>query len=330
MGCRIIRTSPSYLPPSSGQATGSITHWYMTMPPLSHAPDAVGLPLCCGVMLRFLSLPPLPPLVTLCLRRGHTRIFRCRRLLSLTLRDCLMTRFSGTIPTLPSCLVPILTCTLRKRSSRGGWPLLISHCARSVLGTLSGMSWLLLPWLTGGFLLSSPLLMAAQLSSLPHSGLWLGAVRPLVFPPTLEEAFHGLGNCISVPQAAIPWTVLLRAVGLIAEVPEHLVLRVWRHRLRGTALRPAVVRGWYFVGALDQLIDFAFHPQAPARADAEGPPVVVGEEAFPNRMGAARSILHSPSGLRVEVTYPVGASVSLVLLTAHLPPVVLPLLPDRT
>ena len=152
--------------------------------------------------------------------------------------------------------------------------------------------------------------------------LWLGAVRPLVLPPTLEDVFHGLGNCISVPQAAIPWTVFLSAVGLIAEVPEHLVLRVWRHRLRGVALRPAVV-------------DFAFHPQAPVRADAEGPPIVVGEEAFPRmvfpyRMGAARSTLHSPSGFSVEVTYPVGASVSLVLLAARLPPVVLPLLAVST
>ena len=140
-----------------------------------------------------------------------------------------------------------------------------------------------------------------------------------------------MGNCISVPQAAIPWTVFLSAVGLIAEVPEHLVLRVWRHRLRGVALRPAVVRGWYFLGALDQLIDFAFHPQAPVRADAEGPPIAVGEEAFPRmvfpyRMGAACSTLHSPSGFSVEVTYPVGAAVSLVLLAARLPPVVLPLL----
>ena len=74
--------------------------------------------------------------------------------------------------------------------------------------------------------------------------------------------------------------MLLRAINLIAEVPEHLVLRVWRHRLRGSDLRPAIVRGWYFVGALDQLIDFAFHPQTPARAVAEGPPVVVGDEVF--------------------------------------------------
>ena len=175
----------------------------------------------------------------------------------------------------------------------------------------------------------------AQLTLVEFSLLWLGAVRPLVLPPTLEEVFHGLGNCISVPQAAIPWTVFLSAVGLIAEVPEHLVLRVWRHRLRGVALRPAVVRGWYFLGALDQLIDFAFHPQAPVRADAEGPPIVVGDEAFPRmvfpyRMGAARSTLHSPSGFSVEVTYPVGAAVSLVLLAARLPPVVLPLLAVST
>ena len=224
----------------------------------------------------------------------------------------LMTRFSGTIPTLPSCLVPILTCTLRKRSSRGGWPLLISHCARSVLGTLSSMSWLLLPWLTGGFVLSSPLMVAA--SSLPHSGLCgLELSAPLSFLPwrrlsmawatvslSHRRPFRGLSSCVRSAS-------LLRYLSTLSCVCGATDFGV-------LPLRPAVVRGWYFVGALDQLIDFAFHPQTPVRADAEGQPVVVGEEAFPRmvfpyHMGAARSILHSPSGLRVEVTYPVGASV---------------------
>ena len=141
-GCRIIRTSPSYLPLCSGLATVCTTLWYMTMPPLVHAPDAVGLPLCCGVMSRCLSLPPLPSLVPV----PAPRIFRCRKPLSLILRVC---RSSGTTPILPSCLVLILTCTQRKMSSRGGWPLLISRCAHSVLGTPSSISLLLLPWLTG-------------------------------------------------------------------------------------------------------------------------------------------------------------------------------------
>ena len=56
--------------------------------------------------------------------------------------------------------------------------------------------------------------------------LWLGATRPLVLLPPLEDVFAGLGNSISVPQAAIPWAIMLSLFGLAPHEPEHLVLQV--------------------------------------------------------------------------------------------------------
>ena len=153
--------------------------------------------------------------------------------------------------------------------------------------------------------------------------LWLGATRPLVLVPPLEELFHGLGNSISVPQAAIPWAILLQAADLLHEPVEPLVLQVWHQRLQGPSLIAAIVRGWYYLGPLGPMVDFAFHPQVPQRANIEGPPTYP-PMVYPYRMGVARAALFSPGGYRVEVTYPVGAAVSLLLRSARLPPVALP------
>ena len=85
--------------------------------------------------------------------------------------------------------------------------------------------------------------------------LWLGATRPLVLLPPLEDVFAGLGNSISVPQAAIPWAIMLSLFGLVPHEPEHLVLQVWRSRMWGPQLHAALVRGWYYIGPLGPLLD---------------------------------------------------------------------------